>query len=373
MAFGKKSSFTGGGTFKKRNTWSIKPGDNVIRILPQMHSLAEDENGWHVYERMHWGYAGVDTKDPSKVRGKPFRCIREDDRRNGLVLQECPECTKREAVEAEMKETEARLTTEGKEKGLKDDKLAEYVAAGLEPIKLWLKAHNVDAKTYLAVKKGEEYGQFKVPYRMYKAMRDKMAEIETSDEINALALDQGLLFNIIRSGDGFAVPDTFEIVQENVVIDGKKYKQYKLAPISDEEAAKALEEIEDLAKAGGMRLTFDQIQALVDCSGDPEEVDRIIGSNTGMKAETKVEAPKAQTNEMPPKAAAAKPANDTVVTTQEVDPAIQARLDAIKAKQAAEAKANADAAAAAKIPPATTALLDMSDEDFLAQMQVAGK
>ncbi len=255
--------------------------------------------------------------------------------------------------------------------------MAEYVAAGLEPIKLWLKAHNVDAKTYLAVKKGDEFGQFKVPYRMYKAMRDKMAEIETSDEINALALDQGLLFNIIRSGDGFAVPDTFEIVQENVMIDGKKYKQYKLAPISDEEAAKALEEIEDLAKAGGMRLTFDQIQALVDCSGDPEEVDRIIGSNTGMKAEAKAEmkaeAPKVQTNEMPPKAAATKPANDTVVTTQEVDPAIQARLDAIKAKQAAEAKAKADAAAAAKIPPATTALLDMSDEDFLAQMQVAGK
>lgn len=391
MAFGKKSSFATGGNFKKRNTWSIKPGNNIIRILPQMHSLAEDENGWHIYERMHWGYAGVDTKDPSKTRGKPFRCIKEEDRRNGLVLQECPECVLVDGRKEEAKELEAKLTAEGKAKGLSETKpdpktfspLEEYIEAGMTSLKLWLKAHNLDAKVYLAVKKDGEFGQFKVTYTMFKAIRAKFQEIESSEGINALALDQGLEINVIRKGDGFVERDTFEIVMEDVVVNGKKYKQYKQAPISEEEAERALADIEDLSKAGGLRITYDQIKALVESSGDPEEVDAILAINKTEAVAAKqaidaqaghgtytaaAEAPKAAP------VAVTKPVNDNATAPpQPLDPAIQARLDAIQAKKAAaEAKAKEEAAAkVAEVP--TVSLLDMSDEDFLASVQGSAK
>lgn len=400
MAFGTNKPKFSGGSYKKRNTWGIKPGNNPIRVLPQMHSLAEDEDGWHVYVKMHWGYQGVDSKDPSKTRGKPFNCIEDKDRRNGLVLQECPECTKVAQVEAEKVELEAKLNAEAKEKGLSTEskgknkegeplpsEFEEYVEAGLTPIKLWLKAHNLDKKVYLAVKKGDEYGQFKVTYTMFKAMRAKMKEIDDAESINALALDQGLIFNVIRKGDGFVERDTFEIVMEDVVVNGKKYKQYKLASISEEEANKALEEIDDLAKAGGLRITFDQIQALVNSSGDPEEVDAILALGKAELSTTKVGddgALKKTSNlgvNLTPKAPAPVAvvakietvANDNDAKNMEA--ALQARLNGIKAKAAADAKAKADAEAAKAAETSTGAedLLSLSDEEFLARMNVAAK
>jgi hypothetical protein len=371
MGFGKPKYGSGG----QRNTWSIQKGDNFIRILPPMHSLAE-EGRWAVYETMHWGYAGVDGKDQNKTKARPFRCIREEDRRTNMVLQECPECTLIEQYKAQEKEVEARLRSEGK--------TDEEVQAGLAPIQGWLKAHRPDAKWYIAVKKGDDFGQFKIPHRMKKQIEEIIQKVLTEDGIDALDLDQGLVFNIKRTGDGFSVPDTVELVMEDVVVNGRKLKQIKVEPITEEQANKALEKIEDLSKAGGLRLTYEQIKALTECSGDPEEVDQIIGKKGSAEASapaagakttnnTRVATPPANDNS---KAKAA--ANDNAKGAQ--DPAIQKRLADLQAKQAAAAKAKAEAEARAKAEAEAAAAaaaesegsseedpLGMSDEAFLAK------
>lgn len=375
MGFGKPKYGSGGG----KQTFSIQKGDNLIRILPPMHSLA-DEGKWAVYETMHWGYAGVDSKDSNKTKARPFRCVKVEDRRTKMVLQDCPECSLIEQYQAREKELEAQLRSEAKEKKLSDKDAQEFVEAGLAPVQGWLKAHRPDAKWYLAVKKGEDYGQFKVPHRMKKQIEEIAQKVLAEDGIDALELDQGLVFNIKRTGDGFSVPDTVELVMEDVVVNGRKLKQIKTAPLSEDEANRALEKIEDLSKAGGLRLSYDQIKALTECSGDPEEVDQIIGKKGGAEAS----AP-AGSKAAPKATAAPAPANTnskgTAANTNggaTVDPAIAARVAQLKAARAeAEAKAKAEAEEAARAAAAAAEAevpqteednpLLMNDEDFLAK------
>ena len=363
MGFGKPKYGSGG----QRNTWSIQKGDNRIRILPPMHSLAE-EGRWAVYETMHWGYAGVDGKDQNKTKARPFRCIKEEDRRTNMLLQECPECTLIEQYKAQEKEVEARLRSEGKAE--------EEVQAGLAPIQGWLKAHRPDAKWYMAVKKGDDFGQFKIPHRMKKQIEEIIQKVLAEDGIDALDLDQGLEFNVKRTGDGFSVPDTVELVMEDVLVNGRKLKQIKVSPITEEEANKALEKIDDLSKAGGLRLSYDQIKALTESSGDPEEVDQIIGKKGSAEASAPAAGAKGSTTRSAPpvndNSKAQTTANDNAKGSQ--DAAIQKRLADIEAKKAAKAKAEAEAKARAEAEAAAAAEpagpgeddpLGMDDEEFL--------
>lgn len=375
MGFGtKKARFTGGGGF---NNWGIKEGDNFVRFLPQMHSLADDDRGWAVYHPMHWGYEGVDPKDETKTKAKPFRCIKETDRRTDMVLQACPECDLIDQHKAKAEEIKATLTAKAKADGLNEKAAEDFIKTGMKPINEWLKAHRWDGKWYLGAKKGEEFGQFKIPHRMKKQLEALLEKHGKEDGIDGLALDQGLVFCIKRIGDGFGTPDTIEPAYEDVVMNGSKFKKLRQDPLTEDQATAALAKIEDLSKAGGLRLTFDQIQSLVDCSGDPEEVDAIIGTKK------KEESAPAKATE-PPKTTKSidqvvKETQDTAQVVAENSQKAQedliakrvADIKAAKAKKAAEEKAAAALAAklvaeaAAAIEPGPVGDLNMDDEEFL--------
>jgi hypothetical protein len=370
----------GGEQFQKTGKPGKGPGNNFIRILPPMFSLAE-AGKWAVYRTTHWGYSGAHPSDPTKTVVRPFLCIEESNGRTKMVTQVCPECDNyREKLAA------------------RDAKAAELKAAGMddETIKStlksrndWLQAHGPERKWYLNVKyKDGTFGDYKINHKIHKKGIDaKIAELEAKYKIDALDPEQGVWFNIKRIGNGFDPPDVIEIGTKSVTIEGGQVAEViEKAPLSQEDWDKASRTCRDLSTLGGTVLNFDQIKQLVKCSGAPEEVDAIFGGKLGGSSPSKA-APAQQTapvhqedddepvNEAP--AALAK----TLASLTNTDPgavavdpaaaAAQARYEAIMARMKAEeeekkAKARAEAEAVAKAEAALKAAQPKPADSILA-------
>lgn len=331
------------------NQWKPVEGDNHIRILPPMLSLMDDEFGWHRYHGIHFGYHGVDSQDKNKTRVRPFRCIQ--DKKKGMVVQECPACEAIEKIEAEKKSTEAKLVAAGTAK--------DAIETELSPLAKWLKEHNCDRKMYMNVMRPDgEVGFFTVSYRTFKKLEEKLKDLAEKENLSAIDPEEGVWLNIKRTGKGIQSDDAVEIVQEDVKIDGRTLKDMKRAPLTEAQAEKALSECKDLDLVG-TRLTYDQIAELISVGEVPEEVDRVFGDAAALlngnkpatvppkSAATAPTTPVAVAPKAP--ASVAKPAAPVATPAPAAkDPAIQARIDAIKARQAAAALAAAQAAAEAE-------------------------
>lgn len=336
----------GGEQFQKTGKPGKGPGSNYIRILPPMFSFAE-AGKWAVYRTTHWGYSGAHPSDPTKTVVRPFLCIEESNGRTKMVTQVCPECDNyREKLAA------------------RDAKAAELKAAGMddETIKStlksrndWLQAHGPERKWYLNVKyKDGTFGDYKINHKIHKKGIDaKIAELEAKYKIDALDPEQGVWFNIKRIGNGFDPPDVIEIGTKSVTIEGGQVAEViEKAPLSQEDWDKASRTCRDLSTLGGTVLSFDQIERLVKCSGDPTEVDAIFGSKLGGA----VVPPKNEAASAAPVQDDDEPANEApaalakVVNKSEDDPAVaaQVRYDKLVAKMARDAQELAEAEAAAK-------------------------
>lgn len=264
----------GGAQFTK--TGKVNPGENFIRILPPMHNLAS-AGTWKVYFTTHWGYKGVNPRDPSRGASRPFRCILDKDRRTGLIRQECPACNSYEELKNRAAEMEAGLKTRGLDK--------EEIKTAMATINQQLKDFRSESKYYVNVLyKDGKVGDFKLNHKDHMSRINAIIDgvdgkggLLKTDEVNPLHPDQGVWFKLTRTGDGINPPDTVDIEYEDVDVGGRKLKAIKLAPLSDADCEKAQKECRSLDTLGGLSLTFDQILALTKCSGDPEEIDRIIG------------------------------------------------------------------------------------------------
>ncbi len=340
MGYG-KAKYGSDQKFQKTGKPGKGPGNNFIRVMPPMHSLA-DEGKWAVYRTTHWGYAGVHPSDPAKTVVRPFLCIEDKDRRSGMVRQACGECDNFRAKEAEANAYEAELKKKGLDtKAIKDD-------PDMKAFNDWLSAHSPERKWYINVKyKDGTFGDYKINHKTHKKGIDaKIAELLDNQQIDALDPEQGVWFNIKRLGDGFTVPDVVEV--EMTPGEKKGSLEIALAPLTPEEQERGLKECRDLATLGGSVLTEEQIYALVQCDGTPEAVDKIFGarpqqarqqtSRTGA-VEDREEDESAQT--APPPAA--------TKTAPTITPEMKAKAEAILAKKKAEAdKVKAEAEAAAK-------------------------
>jgi hypothetical protein len=364
-------------------------GDTALRILPPMFSLRE-EGEWRKWWSTHWGYAGVKDDEPGKTVMRPFRCILDEDYRTGMVRQECPACTRYAAVEAEKKEEEAKILARLKEEAAaagqtfdpESKAVKEALEAELESINQWLKSYRVEGKFYVnAMFEDGSFGSFKLNSKFHmsrikeftngkfeKGKQVKPSLLE-SDGIDPIAPDQGVWFVISRTGNGFGTPDTVDIKYEKIeaIVNGKKMMvpQIVQAPLTAEMAERASKECQDLVTMGGRELTYDQIKRLVECSGEPEEVDEIMGIEHKKAGTKPAVIPPAQKTAAKPVAAAvavkpaaiATPAVKPAVTPPAAkasakidlnDPAIQKRIADIKAKKAAEEAAKKAAEEAAK-------------------------
>jgi len=388
--FGKpKYGFTGS------NNWSIKEGDNIYRFMPPMHSLAESGR-WTVYDGTHFGYVGRDPQapnDPSKKRVRTFLCI-EKKGRGGIVEQNCPES------DLIAQYTEER---DAKEVELKKAKVPEdQIATELAVYNAWLKAHNCSWKHHInAMNQQGQFGEVQVSHRTKKKIDDKFKELREKENIDPLDPEQGVWVNIRRVGKKLEAEDTIEILtDEQVIPGGRKAFVTRLAPLTPEQCAAALEQCRDLTTLGTV-LSYEQIEALTKCSGDPSEVDAIFARSE--KKPTNANSPKPQTTETaqstnttttsprsvltppttsapPPQANPPSPPAEkspaAAKNTPAMSPALAARLAEIQRRKEEEekrkeqeriaAEAAAKAESTAKSEPSDVDLATMTDEEVLA-------
>jgi hypothetical protein len=373
MGYG-KSNYSSGQKFQKTGKPGKGPGNNFIRVMCAMHSLAESGK-WAVYYTTHWGYSGVSKSDPTKTTVRPFRCIEDKDFKTKFVRQACPECDNFRAKEAEAEAYKAELKKQGlDDKAIKaDPKMKEF--------DIWLGQHAPERKWYINVMyKDRTFGDYKINHKTHKKGIDaKIQELQEQD-IDATDLDQGVWFNIKRLGDGFTVPDVVEVEQKPG--DKKGSFEILMAPLTEEEKARGLKECRDLAQLGGSVLTEEQIYALVQSDGSPEAVDKIFGEAPAQAPSREREEDEEPGDSAPAQKAAGPSITDEMKAKAAAILAKKAE-EAAKAKAAADAKAKAEAAAqraaaavasakaaeaSASAPEAQPEVdpLKMNDEDFLA-------
>lgn len=346
------------------NHFNVKKGKNVYRILPPMKSCAE-EGAWYKYHGIHFGWVGTDPKDPTKTRQRPFRCVKKEGR-NRVVEQDCPACDLIEQQRAAFDEQKAQAIAAGKSE--------DEVKTICGPLEDWLKQYNLDFKCYMnAMTPTNEFGDLKVNHKFHKKGIDALFAKMNEQKIDPLDLGQGVWVEITKTtNDG---NDAVDVVNEPFVMEGRTFYRAKEAPLDEALANRALSECPDLNEIG-FPLTYEQVKAVVESSGEPEDIDRIFGMSQA--ADKPAQAPKAVAPAAakpvaapvaPAPAAAAKPAINPN------SPEVQARLAAIRAKKDAEAKAIADAKLAeakskeivkAPVVTAQDDTSNMTDEEFLA-------
>lgn len=354
---------------KKKQNFRLKEGDNVYRILPPLGELAS-LGTWAVYECVHWGYKGS--------KGfRPFRCIKKTNRKTKMVIQACPECDKIADKKASLEDTEKRLQAEGKSK----EAIKEFV----KPLADWLFSHNLDKKWNVNALSPEDLiGKLGIPHKMFTQLQVVIEKL-VKEGMDPVGVENGVWFNLVRTGTGNQTTHTVTVVDMEETINGRKMRTYKPAPLTTEILGRLGTEAFDL-KNTVASLSYDEILAIVSSGGDPDVVDSVfsngeVKSNTTTNAATATvaeddepEEPTATANVYtanvairPEPTPVAQPAAiRTVLDVKSENP--ENELIAMKAKMAELQKQLALAKTPVK-PEATptTSPSTVSDEDFINQ------
>lgn len=371
--FGKAKYGPGGGNGSYYKNFSVttpknhgETTDNIYRVLPPVKSLIESGK-WAFFHPVHFGYRGLDRSDPSKTKVRTFRCVEEKNFKTQLITAECAEC---EAIKAKEQLVKDRI-----EQGKASGKSAEQIDLLVAPLKAWLKDHNCDRKWYLNVMNDKgEFGVLKLGTKAKKQMEIKINELlsDPDDPIDPLDVDQGVWFNIKRSGKNFNdIQDTVEIVMDRQ----GKVMTYKNAALSADQVKAALEILPDLTTVATY-LARDQVGALVTGSGDAEEVDAIF--NQGRKETSavpirttsvvvkpaQVTVPTPAPTPTPAAVVAEAPAAPAAPAVNPDIAALMAQIAALQAQAAATPPVELPKAAPPP-PPAAVNSASLPDEDFL--------
>lgn len=247
-----------------------------LRILPAMHSLRSSDQ-WAAFHAIHFGFAGVDRKDKTKTRMRPFECIQVQDWKTKMIKVNCDQCNVVRAKTKLKTDLKAVYTQEAKAKGILDDKGVEAYCntkADYKQVAEWLKRFNKDSKWYInCVTADGKLALLQIPGKMKKALEEKIAKMRAGGIEPISNFDTGVYFTFKRTGTFNDSSFTCDVYMEGDIT----APRLKLAPLSDEILEKALKHLPDLKTGVTRMISADQITLLTQCSGDPNEVDTIMG------------------------------------------------------------------------------------------------
>jgi hypothetical protein len=242
----------------------------VFRILPPIKKCAETGE-WAKYHSIHFGYGGVDQKDPTKTKQRPFKCVEQLNWKTKMVIHECPECNLINQKKTELEE----LLTELKTNPSNTDDIIENATKDLKD---WIRAHNLDRKWYINVMNTSgELGVLRMSHEMKKLLELKIQKLVKEESIDPLDPDQGVYFRFTRTGYRLEAQSEIEPETESVrdSATGRTMRSVKLAPLTEAQKSQILQTCPDLNDV--VRIISDrQIELLTQCSGDPESVDEIL-------------------------------------------------------------------------------------------------
>ncbi len=284
--------------FKKTNYFNLEKGDNFYRIMPEMFTGIE-KNLWAVYYVRHWGY--------KKENGQkqPFLCVRKYDPKTRMIAHECAFCRDFEAKSDTVDELKEELDkfkkmlAEAQDNGSDDE--VEGLEAQIDDVSSRLSETrgtlgSVERRFWVnALNKKGEFGILALPKTVFEQLAGKRNKdgtrvpglFKTLDEeegISALDVDQGVFFKITRTGsDQFDTEYATSAEQEITEVNGRKTKQTKLAPLSNEVKMRALKECTDLVTMFDHLVLSDaDMKAIV--NGSPAAVSAV--ASRPMKVET---------------------------------------------------------------------------------------
>lgn len=200
---------TGGG--KKKEYRKLKDGDSIYRILPALGDLAKS-NTWSVFWKVHYGYKN--TQGYSRVFESPLVETRTKPR-----MIESPDAALEfiDSIKAEI----AKQKSMGPNSKPVVDKLEE-IAGGRKS------RFNLDNNHYMnAVDLEGNIVILKIRHRAKQALDAAIKKLEATGVV-PLSPNDGRYFVFSRSGMGLDTAFSVSVYQEEVEINGKKYKEDKI-------------------------------------------------------------------------------------------------------------------------------------------------
>lgn len=244
----------------KKNTWFLKEGSNVYRILPPAFSFAATGK-WAVKYRLHKGVSGSNGR-------RYFLCPEVFDFENKRIVRRCPECAKIEEMTGIFEKQKAELLAKGKS--------LEQLAPLAEFLN-FKTGHSLENRWHMNVlSQDNKIGHLVVPPKM-KAAIDAACRKLMDRGINPIAADGGVWFNLEVSKN----PSNFtaEPVTEQTTINGERYDRVKPAPLTAEVRTRMQTEGSDLSHLYAA-LTIEQVGLIVDSGYDPKVTDDVFGTKS---------------------------------------------------------------------------------------------
>jgi len=282
----------------KKNSFKVKDGDNVYRILPALGDLAK-KGKWSMYYSVEWGYK--DTQN----RNKPFQNCRVVNRETKMVEVESAAHLYREKLKQD-KEKVIELFKQGK---ATREQVQEFNDLCLR--------YNCENKHYLnVVDLNGRIGLLKIGHKAKLAL-DATIKALRQQGVDPLAIENGLYFNFHRSQpENRSFRDIVvqvSVYKENVVVNGKVYEQNKTHTMDNAFISRLDDEAWELDKLYPAP-TAEQVARMV--KEGAVAVTQILGYN---KVEEPVEENEEEHYQEPTNATVNAPqATQTVVTQQPV-------------------------------------------------------
>lgn len=246
----------------------------ICRILPPMKSMKDNPAGWEKWYGEHWGYKGVNAYKEGELRNRPFKCIEQRDFKTGMVRAPCPACEKIAQVAAEKMDRETKLKAAGK--------TPEEIKDLCAPLDQFLKQYTLNKSWWMNVMTTD--GEFaclgigsklNTELRGSKEVQGLLKELKEKG-IDPISPTEGVWLKFTRTGQWYNTKYSVRAVTDLVDVPGEgKMEKTRRAPLSAEQAKKAVEFCLDLGTEVVSELSFSQIKQIVEGSQDPEEIDRI--------------------------------------------------------------------------------------------------
>jgi len=330
----------------------------IVRIAPPLGALAQD-GIWARFVKQHFGYVlpFVTSKGEKKYFPATFLCPENTDR-NGNITTPCPEC---EEIRRQNKKVEAK-EAELKNLGKSD----EEIAVAVQPLKAWLKEHNVDKKWNLVAKDTSgKWGFLTISYKAMKLLREQIKDL-VDKGLDPLSGEKGVWWRFKRTGTAWNEITDTPAPETEELPDGTIRRKYDSLTSADIEQLSKLPSLSSLGRA----LTYDQIQSIVTSMGDEQVIRTVMNlpvitpRGTQQQAATQAVTPPAAAK---PQAPASQPAPVAVDPEEAAMAELKAKLAAMEAKKAA-AKSAPIAPSPSPVPsPELVSDMEVPMEEFLSR------
>lgn len=251
---------SGEGRYTKKTFFKFKSGTSLIlRVLPPMGELAE-KGQWNKYYAVHFGFRGTDGKMLL------FQSPQQKDKMSGDVVVRdvaLDRIVSKQEQQKKLKEALLQMAS--------DSPKRPAVENALKEVNEFLEKYNLDKKNYInAIDLAGNIGALGLGYKDFNVLKDLREKLRQEEGIDIASVKGGIFLQFTKTGRGIDTVTTITPYLETIEENGRKMKQYKAFPITEELFPKLEKEAHDLSNMYPV-VTAEQVEQMV--AGGPAAVD----------------------------------------------------------------------------------------------------